>query len=124
MAAKAACGMLLRGIEVTECSILTPKGLEVSVPILHRTRHTDFVSCAVTKDAGDDCDATDGMEIYAHVRRCPEGIHIDGGEGVGRVTRPGLDQPVGAAAINRVPRRMIAAAVSEVCTKYGSTRGE
>ena len=42
-------------------------------------------------------------------------IEIDGGEGVGRVTMPGLDQPVGAAAINSVPRRMIRESVEEVC---------
>ncbi len=42
-------------------------------------------------------------------------IEIDGGEGVGRVTKPGLDQPVGSAAINHVPREMITKEVREVC---------
>ena len=64
------------------------------------------------KDAGDDADVTDGMLVWASVRRTgAPGVCIDGGEGVGRVTKPCLDQPVGAAAINRVPRRMIAEAV-------------
>ncbi|MCD8249762.1 MAG: cobalt-precorrin-5B (C(1))-methyltransferase CbiD [Lachnospiraceae bacterium] len=46
-------------------------------------------------------------------------IHIDGGIGVGRVTKPGLEQPVGAAAINRVPRQMIRENLEAVCEKYG-----
>ncbi|MCC8140203.1 MAG: cobalt-precorrin-5B (C(1))-methyltransferase CbiD [Lachnospiraceae bacterium] len=46
-------------------------------------------------------------------------IHIDGGQGVGRVTKPGLEQPVGAAAINRVPRQMIRENLEAVCEKYG-----
>lgn len=46
-------------------------------------------------------------------------VEIDGGAGVGRVTRPGLEQPVGAAAINRVPRQMIAENVQEVCRQFG-----
>lgn len=46
-------------------------------------------------------------------------VFIDGGIGVGRVTKPGLEQPVGSAAINRVPREMIASAVSEVCQENG-----
>ncbi|MBQ9438106.1 MAG: cobalamin biosynthesis protein CbiD, partial [Lachnospiraceae bacterium] len=45
-------------------------------------------------------------------------ILIDGGKGVGRVTRPGLDQPVGEAAINHVPREMILKEVKEVCALF------
>ena len=51
------------------------------------------------------------------------GIVVDGGQGVGRVTKPGLDQPVGAAAINSVPRRMIRENVEEVCGLLGYTGG-
>ena len=66
------------------------------------------VSCAVKKDGGDDPDITTGALIFATVsRRDLPGIVVDGGEGVGRVTLPGLDQPVGEAAINSVPRKMI-----------------
>jgi cobalt-precorrin-5B (C1)-methyltransferase len=65
---------------------------------------------------GDDIDATHGALIEARVERAAQpGVVIDGGPGVGRVTKPGLDQPVGAAAINRVPRRMIEQAVRAVC---------
>ncbi len=66
------------------------------------------------KGRGDDPDATSGLLIYATVRPIPAGVRIDGGPGVGRVTKPGLDQPVGAAAINHVPRQMIEEAVREV----------
>ena len=73
------------------------------------------VSCAVRKDSGDDPDITNQVLIYATAARSDTpGIRIDGGEGVGRVTKPGLDQPVGNAAINSTPRRMITEAVSEV----------
>lgn len=78
---------------------------------------TDFptaVSCAVRKDSGDDPDITNHALIYVEAALSDTpGIQIDGGEGVGRVTRPGLDQPVGNAAINSTPRRMIREAVLE-----------
>ncbi len=61
--------------------------------------------CAIRKDSGDDPDVTRDTLIFAAVRKsATPGVTIDGGEGVGRVTKPGLDQPVGAAAINSVPR--------------------
>src|SRR5699024_10647922 len=70
-------------------------------------RAPGLARCAGRKDGGDDADVTDGMLVWASVRLTgAPGVQIDGGEGVGRVTKPGLDQPVGAAAINRVPRRM------------------
>ena len=67
-----------------------------------------MVSCAVKKYSGDDPDISNGVLVYSQVRLSESGqIHIDGGIGVGRVTRPGLNQPVGEAAINRVPRQKI-----------------
>ena len=84
------------------------------------------VSCGVRKDSGDDPDITNGALICATVSLSDrQGIRIDGGEGVGRVTKPGLDQPVGSAAINSTPRRMIETAVREAmeaagaCGEYG-----
>lgn len=115
LAAKAAAQMLLGDEEVSREALVTPKGLRVEVDILDVTRREEMVSCAVTKDGGDDIDATDGMLIYAAVTPMAEaGVTIDGGTGIGRVTKPGLNQPVGAAAINAVPRKMIAAEVSQV----------
>jgi cobalt-precorrin-5B (C1)-methyltransferase len=73
------------------------------------------VSCAIEKDAGDDPDVTKGTLIFATVaRKDTPGVEIDGGTGIGRVTKRGLDQPVGNAAINSVPRNMIRENVEEV----------
>lgn len=66
------------------------------------------VTCKVEKDSGDDPDVTDGVTVCATVSFFSEDrIEIDGGQGIGRVTKPGLSQPVGSAAINPVPRQMI-----------------
>ncbi len=117
-AAKAAAYMLLTGKIKEEIVIMTPKGVPFKAEIRDIDRREGRVSCAVKKDGGDDPDVTDGALIYAAVSR-REGagreIRIEGGEGVGRVTKPGLDLPVGQAAINRVPRKMIADEVREVC---------
>ena len=119
LAASGAAWLLLTGEAPKTVRLVTPKGWTVETPLLDCSLDGDTARCAVRKDAGDDPDATDGCLVYAAVRRKERGIAIDGGEGVGRVTRPGLDQPVGAAAINSVPRRMIAAAVEEVCAETG-----
>lgn len=66
------------------------------------------VTCKVKKDSGDDPDVTDGVTVCATVSFFSEDrIEIDGGQGIGRVTKSGLSQPVGSAAINPVPRQMI-----------------
>ncbi len=78
---------------------------------------------AVIKDGGDDPDATHGALIEAHVCLTPSGFSLDGGEGVGRVTLPGLPVPVGEAAINPQPRRQIEAGVREVCAACGYAGG-
>ena len=83
----------------------------------------ETVRCAVKKDSGDDPDVTKGILIFAEVRKAPSGVLIDGGEGVGRVTRPGLDQNVGEAAINSTPRRMIEETVRGVFKKTGYAGG-
>ena len=116
LAAKAAAKMLLTQQMAQEETLVLPKGLAVTVPIEEAAFSPSFASCAVRKDGGDDCDATHGLLIYARVSPCAHpGVEIDGGQGVGRVTRPGLDQPVGAAAINSTPRRMIREEVEAVC---------
>jgi cobalt-precorrin-5B (C1)-methyltransferase len=114
-AAKAAAEMLLTGQMVSQVRLQTPKGLDLILDIEEiRFQDGKAVSCAVRKDSGDDPDITDGALICAEVALSDmPGIRIDGGEGVGRVTRPGLYQPVGNAAINSTPRRMIREAVQE-----------
>ena len=123
-AAKAAAWMLLTGKEKTNISIITPKGAAFDAQILDIQREPDSVKCAVRKDGGDDPDVTTGALIYAEVKLSDAKIiNLDGGEGVGRVTRPGLDQPVGEAAINSVPRSMIKQEVAEVAEVYGYDGG-
>ena len=123
LAAAGAARLLLTGEAAAHMSLKTPKGLTVDVPLTELKLTGDTASCAVIKDGGDDADVTDGYPIAVSVRRLPSGLVIDGGEGVGRVTKPGLDQPVGAAAINRVPREMIRAAAEREMEAAGYTGG-
>ena len=119
-AAKAAAYMLLTSREAPTVDLLTPKGIALTLPVLQTARGADFVSCAIRKDSGDDPDVTRDALIFARVQKTDApGVTIDGGAGVGRVTKRGLDQPVGAAAINSVPRRMIEENVREVCRLVG-----
>lgn len=123
-AAKASAYMLLTGKIKTEITIETPKGINYQAKILDISRKENEVSCAVEKDGGDDPDITTGIWIYAKVSYSEDiKIIIDGGIGVGRVTRPGLDQPIGSAAINHVPREMIKKEVEEVCRATDYNRG-
>lgn len=118
-AAKAAAYMLLTGKQKEEITIETPKKIPYTARLLDIRRRGEKVSCAVEKDGGDDPDVTAGMLIYAEVSYgssvTNQTIEIDGGLGIGRVTKPGLDQPVGNAAINHVPREMIEREVRQVC---------
>lgn len=122
-ASKAAAEMILSGRSIQSVSIATPKGIVLELPVEDAAVGGDAASCAVRKDGGDDIDATHGALVYSAVTLVPSGISIDGGEGVGRVTRRGLDQPPGVAAINRVPRSMIRGALEDVASAYGYTGG-
>lgn len=118
-AAKAALYMLLTGSVKDEIEIITPGGAVFRTEVKDIFRGENRVRCAVVKDGGDDPDVTTGLHVTAEVRaeERTDGtleIRIEGGPGVGRVTLPGLDQPVGNAAINRVPRQMIEKELSEV----------
>lgn len=134
-AAKAAVTMLLSGGGCRYSDLVTPKGTALRLPVLKQHCSEQGAVCAVRKFAGDDPDATDGILVYAKAEKVQETeksfegmfvqtIHscrivIDGGRGVGRVTKGGLEQPPGTAAINRIPRQMIAAAAAEICEQYG-----
>src|SRR5438477_5821554 len=114
-AAKAACLVLLdRGWpETVSVQLPIDRVLEICINTLEWDGAT--ASAGVVKDAGDDPDVTHGAEIFAAVRRVTEaGVQICGGVGVGVVTRPGLELPVGSPAINPVPQRMIRQAIAEV----------
>ncbi len=115
-AAKAAALMLFLQKDITEVNLVVPEGTCLHLAVEEICREQEEVSCAVRKDGGDDPDATHGLLIFARVKRSGlDGVQITGGHGVGIVTKKGLWQPVGEAAINRVPREMITCAVAEVC---------
>ncbi len=126
-AAKAAARMLFCGEEIRQIRLMTPKGIGLYLDVESVTRTPDYVQCAVRKYSGDDPDVTDGLLVFARVERIggqagnrsDVRIILDGGDGVGRVTKPGLEQQIGQAAINKVPRRMITEEVGNVCREYG-----
>lgn len=123
-AAKAAAYMLLSEELLTEVSLLTPKGIMLYLDVEHIQRTKDQVYCGIQKDSGDDPDVTHGIYVYATVLKATGNeLHLDGGEGVGRVTQKGLSQSIGEAAINPVPRCMILDAVQEVRQQFGYTGG-
>lgn len=122
-AAKAAAKMLLTGEQITQIPLMTPAGIPLILDILEPQRENGAVSCAVRKDSGDDPDITNGILIYAAVSKAESGITITGGEGIGTVTKPGLDQPVGASAINSTPRRMISEALAEIAQENSYSGG-
>ena len=123
LAAAGAAELLLTGQAPETLTLLTPGGLRIETTPVFCRMEGDRAVCAVQKDAGDDPDVTDGILIVATVGRTAEGITIDGGEGIGKVTRPGLDRAVGEAAINSVPRRMIFTAMETVCDELNYPGG-
>ncbi|WP_010249597.1 cobalt-precorrin-5B (C(1))-methyltransferase CbiD [Acetivibrio cellulolyticus] len=122
-AAKASAIMLLEKREVKQVKLLLPNGGELDLEIGDIVINDKAASCCVIKDAGDDPDITDGIKIYAKVRKTQSNIIIDGGVGVGKVTGAGLPCKVGEAAINPGPKKMIATALLEVAQLYGYEGG-
>ena len=124
LAAAGAARRLLLGAWPETVALTTPKGIRVEVALEEKKEGPDWASCAVRKDGGDDIDRTSGALIGVRVEKNGgEGVAIRGGEGVGRVTKPGLDQPVGEAAINRVPRQMITDAAQQAAELAGYAGG-
>ena len=124
LGAAGATRLLLTGQAPDQVELMTPKGLMVEAPLLEPHLIEGGACAAICKDGGDDADVTHGHLVVASVyKRDAPGVEIDGGLGVGRVTKPGLDQPVGNAAINHVPRQMIAAAVQAECDRAGYNGG-
>ena len=127
-ASKAATYMLLSGKEKSTIEIETPAGVMFEAQIVDIQKGKSFVTCAVIKDGGEDPDVKTGSHIVSKVSIIEDSFEkdmhtslkviIDGGSGVGRVTKPGLDQEVGNAAINHVPREMIQKEVTEVCSFF------
>ena len=127
LGAAGAARLLLTGHTPETVGLRTPKGIVVEVaPQFCRLCGKMTAECAIVKDGGDDVDATTGLPVVAEVTLLPDApgtVTIDGGAGVGRVTKPGLDQPVGAAAINHVPRQMITEALLKEAETAGYSGG-
>lgn len=128
-ATKGALQLLFTGSPPSPISVTLPESRVLKLP-LHRYSHEgNIFICSVVKDGGDDPDVTHGAEIGARVRilGATEGeteIVFQVGEGVGRVTKPGLPVKVGEPAINPVPRQMIQWAVEEVLDACGVDKAQ
>ena len=122
-ASQAAAVLLLTGIAPPEIHLHTPGGVTFTLPVEAAHMDGESAVCTVRKDSGDDPDITNGVRITASVCRADSGAVIEGGVGVGRVTRPGLAMPVGEAAINPGPRAQIKAAVERAAEQNGYNGG-
>ena len=122
-ASKAAAEMLLTGKRVDNVSLLTPKGITLNLEPEDVLLTPAKVSCAIRKDSGDDPDDTNGILVYATVEKTASGLELVGGEGVGRVTKPGLACAVGGPAINPTPRRMITEEVTKIKERHAYAGG-
>ena len=125
LGAAGAARLLLTGRTPETVALRTPKGIVVEVAPLACHPTEDGAVCVIEKDGGDDVDVTTGLPVAAEVVLKPEraDVQIFGGPGVGLVTKPGLDQPVGEAAINLVPRQMIAEALEREAANAAYTGG-
>lgn len=126
-AAKAAAVRLLAGQALPTVDVPLPGGGRLELAVDEVRVNGDGAVAAVVKDGGDDPDVTHGARIRCRVTRCPQAapgeVRVAGGEGVGRVTLPGLPVAVGQAAINPAPRAQIAAAVAEAAAVAGYAGG-
>ena len=122
-ASAGAARMLLSGKVIENITVITPSGNSVTVGLTDIKKENDYVSCAVQKDSGDDPDVTDKILVYSTVSYKKSGITVDGGEGVGRVTKKGLKQQIGEAAINPVPRKMIEEQLKTAASDYSYDGG-
>lgn len=114
----AAAEMLLKKDKIVEARIALPSE-ETAIFTINNIEITEsFVRCSVTKDGGDDPDATHGAEIVSTVKLIKKEIEILGGEGVGVVTTDGMRCPKGHPAINPVPLRMIKENLKSLAERY------
>lgn len=122
-AVKACAEMIFTGEKVQKIGINTPKGIPLELEVHDIEIAEKSAGCCIIKDGGDDPDITNGIKIRAEVSLAESGVEILGGRGVGRVTKAGLDQPVGEWAINSTPRRMILAVLGEIAENQGYSGG-
>ena len=124
-ATKAALSALVSGNKLPKVNVSLPKDKHIVIDIAW-IKFVDerSVTASVIKDGGDDPDVTNGAEIWSTVSLLESSnkIMIDGGIGVGRVTKPGLGLEIGKAAINPTPLKMINQAIGEILEKQQKNR--
>jgi cobalt-precorrin-5B (C1)-methyltransferase len=113
-AVKAAYTALLTGAFPDPVSITLPKGEQPAFALAFEEKGADWARVGIIKDAGDDPDVTHGAMVIATVRHSGRGVTFKAGAGVGIVTKPGLPIAVGEAAINPIPRQMMAVVIAEL----------
>lgn len=124
LAARAAVKMIFEQRIIDSESVLTPNGKRIEAKILNARFTENSALCAVRKYSGDDPDVTNGILIFVNATiNTGKNINIDGGKGVGRITKPGLQQDIGQAAINNTPKKMILENVGELFKEYGYNGG-
>lgn len=124
-ASKAAVAMLFKQESMDSVAITTPNQTDLIIDVLNPQFNDNVASCSIEKDSGDDPDITNGILVSSKVTLLPDSseIIIQGGKGVGKVTKGGLDQPVGMSAINSVPRKMIKDSLNELAMQYNYKGG-
>lgn len=125
-ATKAALLTLIYNKTIDTVQVKLPKGNMANISIYKIDKNLNSsVTCTVIKDGGDDPDVTNGAEICSTVmlNHEPGKINIDGGIGVGRVTKPGLGLELGKPAINPVPMRMIRESIIEIARPILQSNG-
>ncbi|MBO7715415.1 MAG: cobalamin biosynthesis protein CbiD [Methanobrevibacter sp.] len=124
-ASKAAVAMLFKQESMDSVAITTPNQTDLIIDVLNPQFKDNVARCSIEKDSGDDPDITNGILVSSKVTLLPDSseIIIEGGKGVGKVTKGGLDQPVGMSAINSVPRKMIKDSLNELAMQYNYKGG-
>ena len=124
-ASKAAVAMLFKQESMDSVAITTPNQTDLIIDVLDPQFNDNIASCSIEKDSGDDPDITNGILVSSKVTLLHDSseIIIEGGKGVGKVTKGGLDQPVGMSAINSVPRKMIKDSLNELAMQYNYKGG-
>lgn len=124
-AAKAALLSIINQTKIENVDVKLPKGDFIKIPIHLCQFDKNGAKCSVIKDGGDDPDVTHGAEIVVELSFTDKinEIEIDGGEGVGIVTKPGLGLELNKAAINPVPKKMINENLREITDKHLVKKG-
>lgn len=122
---KAAVLAILDQKKVDSVKVSLPKKNSIIIKIERCEFEKKKARCLVIKNGGDDPDVTHGAEIWTEVilTNKPKQIEIDGGIGVGRVTKPGLGLEIGSAAINPTPKKMIEENILEIGKKILEKNG-